>query len=99
MRGLCVCVCVCVYACVRVRVRACVCACVRVCVRACVRACGCVCVSVLQKRTAELLQCDKSMEEYGKYGFVDFTVGADTQKHQMDAISRMPGTFRKLDPQ
>ena len=65
----------------------------------CVCVCVCVCVYILQRRTAELLQCDHSMEEYGKYGFVDFTVGADTQKHQMDAISSMPGTFRKLDPQ
>ncbi|KAK7092021.1 alpha-tocopherol transfer protein-like [Littorina saxatilis] len=44
-----------------------------------------------------LVQSDHEMEEESKYGFVDYTIGHETNKKDQDAITNMAGTFRKLN--
>ncbi|XP_070184545.1 alpha-tocopherol transfer protein-like [Littorina saxatilis] len=56
--------------------------------------------SIGQKWIADLLQCDREMEEEGRYGFVHFTLPPQSRdKTQQDAITHMAGTFRKLSQQ
>ena len=43
-----------------------------------------------------MMRCDAEMEEESKFGFVDYTIGHETDRHQQDAVTNMAGTFTKL---
>ena len=52
--------------------------------------------SLFQSWAERMMRCDAEMEEESKFGFVDYTIGHETDRHQQDAVTNMAGTFTKL---
>ncbi|XP_025091417.1 alpha-tocopherol transfer protein-like [Pomacea canaliculata] len=44
----------------------------------------------------EMMKCDEKMEKESKFGFVDDTLGKDSDRKQQDAITNMVGSYKKL---
>jgi hypothetical protein len=51
---------------------------------------------LLQEWVEMMMGCDSQMEMESRYGFLDYTIGQQSDKKQEDAISSMAGTFKKL---
>lgn len=43
-----------------------------------------------------MMKCDEKMEKESKFGFVDDTLGKDSDRKQQDAITNMVGSYKKL---